>query len=446
MTLRTSRRTFVRGLFAAGAVASFPAVSWARVAGANERLRVASIGPGGKGWSDLTGVAASPAVEVVALCDIDSSAMHLGRAAEKYAQAKTFSDWRIVLDEGKQIDAVIVSTPDHMHAPISLAAMALGKHVFCQKPLTHTVHEARQMAVAAKKYGVVTQMGNQIQSHEAYRTAVKIVQDGLLGKVKEVHSWQGGTPRWPRAIERPTGTDPVPTTVQWDLWLGAAPARPYVKEMYHPFNWRGWQDFGTGQLGDFGCHILDPVFTALKLTSPTKLTAEAPKLNSETWTKSATVRYLFPGTEYTASEVPVTWYDGEGVTGPRELFKDIPASFELPHAGSVLIGEKGSLVVPHVKLPTLFRGQAEVKDVPHVASVDHYVQFADACRGAAKTTSNFAYAGPLTETVMLGVIGIRNPGEELQWDAAKLTIANNSTANGMVTKPYRKGWEPAWVS
>lgn len=447
MTFRTSRRTFVRSLFTAGAVASFPAVSWGRVAGANERLNIASIGPGGKGWSDLTGVAASPAVDVAMLCDIDSSAMHLGRAAEKYPQAKTFSDWRKVLDEGKRIEAVIVSTPDHMHAPISLAAMQLGKHVFCQKPLTHTVHEARQMKLAAKKYGVVTQMGNQIQSHEAYRTAVAIVHAGLIGKVKSVHSWQGGTPRWPRAIERPAGTDPVPTSVEWDLWLGVAPERPYVKEMYHPFNWRGWQDFGTGQLGDFGCHILDPVFKSLKLTAPTKLTAEAPPINSESWTKSAVVRYEFPQTEYTAGPLPLVWYDGEGITPPRDLLGDVPASFKLPNAGSVLVGEKGSLVVPHVALPKLFPEEKfPAKDVPKVAGVDHYVQFADACRGVGETTSHFDFAGGLTETVMLGTIGIRMPKEELLWDAAKLQITNNSTAQSLVSKPYRKKWEPQWIS
>jgi len=444
MSLRTSRRTFVKSLAAAGALGSFSAVSYGRVAKAQEKLRVASIGTGGKGWSDLNGVAASPAVEVVALCNIDDSKQHLGQAKEKYSQARVYADWRKLLDEAKDIDGVIVSTPDHMHAPISLAAMALGKHVFCQKPLTHTVFEARQMALAAKKAGVVTQMGNQIQSHEAYRTAVAAVHSGLIGKVKAVHSWQGGSPRWPRAIERPAGSDPIPAGVHWDLWLGVAPERPYKAEMYHPFNWRGWQDYGTGQLGDFGCHILDPVFKSLKLTAPTSLVAEAPPINNESWTKSATVRYQFPGTEYTAGPITVTWYDAEGAQPPRDVLGDVPADAQLPNAGSVLVGEKGSLVVPHVKLPTAYPLE-KFKEVPHVAGVDHYVQWADACRGVGETTSHFDYAGPLTETVMLGTIAVRLPKEELKWDAAKLTITNSSTAQAMVSKPYRKGWEPAWI-
>jgi len=447
MKSRLNRRQFVQGLAIAGGALALPAFSYSKVLGANERLRVASVGPGGKGWSDLTGVAASPAVEVVALCDIDSSVNHLGRAAEKYPQARTYSDWRKLLDEGSNVDGVIVSTPDHMHAPISLAAMALGKHVFCQKPLTHTVHEARQMNLAAAKNKVVTQMGNQIQSHTAYRTAVKIVHDGLIGKVKEVHSWQGGSPTWPRNIDRPEGADPIPDTVAWELWQGVAPRRPYKKEIYHPFNWRGWQAYGTGQLGDFGCHILDPVFKCLELTAPKQLVAEAPPLKKETWTESATVRYVFPSTSRTAGEtINLTWYDAAGARPPREALKNIPASYELPAAGSVLIGEKGSLVIPHVAMPKLFlEGGQEKTDFELVDSVDHYVQWADACRGEAKTTSSFDYAGPLTETVLLGTVGIRFPGQKLEWDAEKFQITKLSEAQPWLSKEYAKGWEPTWV-
>lgn len=448
MSLRASRRTFVKSLAASAAAASFPASSWARVAGANERLNIASIGTGGKGWSDLNGVAASPAVGVVALCNIDSSKPHLGQAAEKYPQAKTYADWRKTLDDAKQFDAVLVSTPDHMHAPIGLAAMQLGKHVFCQKPLTHTLHEARQMTLAARKAGVVTQMGNQIQSYAEYRTAVAIVQAGLIGKVKAVHSWQGGIPRWPRALDRPTNVDPVPAGVEWDLWLGAAPERPFVTGMYHAFNWRGWQDFGTGQLGDFGCHILDPVFKALMLTAPTKAVAEAPAMNKESWTKWATVRYEFPGTKYTAGEsLPLTWYDGDGITAPRELLTDIPSTEKLPGSGSALVGEKGTLVVPHVAPPKLYPEEKfSAADIPKMDKLDHYVQFADACRGVGKTTSHFDYAGPLTEAVMLGTIAVRLPKQELLWDAAALKVTNNEAAQQLVSKPYRKGWEPKWIS
>ena len=223
MRLQLNRRSFIKSATLASAAISLPAFRYSRVCGANSRLGIASIGTGGKGWSDLTGVAASPDVEVVGLCDIDSSKNHLGRAAEKYGNARQFEDWRKLLDESRDFQGVLVSTPDFMHAPIALASMQLGKHVFCQKPLTHTVFEARQMQLAAKKFNLVTQMCNQIQSHSAYRTAVQIVHSGVIGKVKEVHSWQGTTPTWPRHIPRPEGADPVPSHIRWDLWQGVAP-------------------------------------------------------------------------------------------------------------------------------------------------------------------------------------------------------------------------------
>jgi len=438
VTHQSNRRQFAKTFAAAGGVITASALGYSKVLGANERLRIASVGTGGKGWSDLNGVAASPAVEVAALCDIDSSEPHLGRAATRYPEARRYADWRKLFDESNDIDGVIVSTPDFMHAPISLPAMELGKHVFCQKPLTHSVEEARQMNEAAKKNQVVTQMGNQIQSHTAYRTAVKIVHEGLIGKVKSVHSWQGGQPRWPRHIERPEGSDPVPKHVRWDLWQGVAPRRPYKDDLYHPFNWRGWRDYGTGQLGDFGCHILDPVFMAIGLTAPKSLVAEAPPIKPDTWTDAATVHYLFPGTDRTAEDqLQVTWYDAAGVTPPREQLGDVPKDYKLPKAGSVLVGEKGSLVIPHVSTPRLFPEEAFPADrVPQVEGVDHYVQWADACRGMDKATSSFDYSGPLTETVLLGTIGIRHPEKTLHWDSAKGKITNNDQANAMVTKEY----------
>ncbi len=442
-----TRRSFLQSATLAGAAIGLSASQYSKVLGANSRLRIASIGTGGKGWSDLNGVAASPQVEVVALCDIDSSKAHLGQAAEKYEEARTYADWRKLLDQAGEIDGVLVSTPDFMHAPISMAAMHLGKHVFCQKPLTHTVHEARQMRLAANKFKLVTQMCNQIQSHTAYRTAVHWVHSGLIGKVKEVHSWQAGNPSWPRHMARPQGSDAVPGNVRWDLWQGVAAERPYKDGLYHPFNWRGWQAYGTGQLGDFGCHILDPVFKSLKLGSPTKLTAEAPPLFPETWTDRATVRYTFPGTEYTAGpNLKVTWYDAVDVRPPREELTGIPADYRLPNAGSVLVGEKGSLLIPHVATPKLFPEEKyAATDLPIIESVDHYTQWADACRGVGETTSHFDYAGPLTETVLLGTIGIRFPGQELAWNAENLEITNLPEAQRWITKKYRKGWEPTWV-
>lgn len=435
---RPSRRDFVLG-----SVAALGAASWSRVYGANDTLRLAAVGVGGKGWDDLTQISASPKVGVAALCDTDETDKFLGRAATRFKTAKTFTDWRKLFEQHKSFDAVSVSTPDHMHAPIALPAMALGKHVFCQKPLTHTVHEARQMKLAAKKYGVVTQMGNQIQSHEAYRTAVKLVRDGTIGKVKEVYSWQCGVMQWLLAPDRPKTADPVPEKLHWDDWLGAAPERPYKDKLYHSFNWRAWQDFSNGQLGDFGCHILDPVFLALGLTAPTTVRAKRSEMNREVWYTWSVVEYEFPGTALTATTtLKLTWHDGSDKLPPRDKL-GLKADVKLPLSGSLLIGEKGSLLIPHVAMPKLLpeAGATAIKPEP---AVNHYTTWADACRGEGKPTSHFDYASALTETVLLGTVAMRVPDETLKWDAAALKT-DSKAANEWLTKRYRKGWEPAWV-
>lgn len=446
MSRRTSRRRFLQSAALSGAAFPFIArSSWG--AGPNEKLNLGSVGVGGKGWSDLTSITASPNVNVVALCDVDESAKHMGQAAMKFPGAKRYTEWRKLLEQ-KDIDAIHVATPDHMHAPVVMAALLLKKPVYCQKPLTHTVLEARRLTEAAQKAGVVTQMGNQIQSSDFYRTATKLVHDGAIGKVKEVISWQSGTPKWPRGLDRPAGMDPIPSTLHWNDWLGVAPERPYKDGIYHSFNWRGWQDFSNGQLGDFGCHILDPVFTSLKLTAPTSVQAEAPEMNKESWTKWATVRYEFPGTQYTEGQhIRVTWYDGENVFPPREVLSGIPEGYKLPGSGSLLIGEKGSLLIPHVAAPKLFP-EANFADykLPELPKRDHYVSWVDACRGQDTTTSHFAYSGRLTEAVLLGTIAIRLRGEALQWNAESLRFLNSTAANQMLSKPYRKGWEIPGIS
>jgi hypothetical protein len=264
--------------------------------------------------------------------------------------------------------------------------------------------------------------------------------------VKEVHSWQSGKLGWLLADDRPAGSDPIPEKLHWDDWLGAAPERPYKSRLYHPFNWRAWQDFSNGQLGDFGCHILDPVFLALGLTAPATVRAEAPAINREVWTKRSTIHYEFPGTERTAGKtLTLHWYDGEGHFPPAEAH-GLPKSYKLPGSGSVLVGEKGSLVVPHVAMPKLFPEEkfADYK-IEVIPAVNHYTSWADACRGDGKTTSSFAYAGPLTEAVLLGSIAIRVPGQTLRWDNTRLAIPNSSAANALIHKRYRKGWEPPWI-
>ena len=441
MTHQFNRRGFLQ-LSAAGAAGLALSRRAAGAVDKNGKLRLAAIGTGRKGRDDLQSISASPRVEVVALCNVDDSQLHLGWAVEAFPKAEVFRDYRKLLDKANSFDAVSVSTPDHMHAPIALAAMALGKHVFCQKPLTHTVHEARLMRETAKKHNLVTQMGNQIQSHSAYRTAVKLVHDGAIGKVKEVHSWQAGGMDWLISATRPATSDPVPKSLNWDLWLGAAPQRPYKKNLYHPHSWRAWQDFSTGQLGDFGCHILDPVFMALELTAPTTIEADAPPLNNDTWAPRSKVEYQFPGTTRTAGEtINVTWYDGQGHKPAWEGL-GLPKKFELPHAGSVLVGEKGTMVVPHWSMPRLFPAEkfADYR-TPKLDDVDHYTSWAHACLGDGTTTSNFGYAGPLTEAVLLGGVAIRFPKEQLNWDSAAGQFTHHADANGHLTKEYRKGWE-----
>lgn len=439
MTYQFDRRDFLR-VSAVGAAS----LAMSRAVGAkdvNGKLRLAAVGTGGKGRDDLQSISASPRVEVVALCNVDESQPHLGWAVEAFPKAERFRDYRRLLDKANTFDAVSVSTPDHMHAPIALAAMALGKHVFCQKPLTHTVHEARQMQEAAKRNKVVTQMGNQIQSNHAYRTAVQLVHDGAIGKVREVHSWQAGGMSWLTSATRPKDSDPVPASLKWDLWLGVAPERPFKKDLYHPQNWRAWQDFSTGQLGDFGCHIMDPVFMALDLTAPTSIEADAPPLNKDTWAPRSKVEYQFPGTKRTAGgTLTLTWYDGEGHKPDREGL-GVPEKYELPHAGSVFVGENGTMVLPHWADPRLFP-EEEFKDykVPQLEDLNHYTAWAHACLGDGKTKSNFGYAGPLTETVLLGGVAIRFPKEQLMWDSESAQFTHHADANAHLTKAYRAGW------
>jgi predicted dehydrogenase len=446
MSSMTSRRQFLQR--AAGAAAALPLAStYLRAAGANERLNVAAVGVAGRGGADLTAVAASPHVNIVAICDVDESADHLGKGAKQFPKARCYTDWRRLLDHAREFDALTVGIPDHMHCPVALAAMHLGKHVYCEKPLAHTLFEVRQLREAAEKYRLATQMGNQQQSHPHYQMSVQLVHAGAIGKVKEVHSWQSGKMRWLLTDQRPDGSDPVPPSVHWDDWLGAAPPRPYKGQIYHPHNWRAWKDFSNGQLGDFGCHILDPVFLALQLTSPQTLRAETAPMSREVWPRWSKVHYVFPGTERTSgATLPLTWYDGEG-RFPSRAALGLPDGYRLPQAGSVLLGEKGTLVIPHSSpAPKLFP-EDRFADYPYPkpAARNHHFTWVDACRGGAPSTSPFTYAGPLTETVLLGTVAMRVPMETLAWNTADLRINNSAPAQGLVSKPYRKGWEPAWL-
>ena len=414
----------------------------------NSKLQLASIGSDGKGYSDISRMADHGQAVHVAFCDVDLA--RTTKALELQPEAQVFQDYREMFEKlGDEIDAVSVSTPDHMHAFIALDSMRRGKHVYCQKPLTHTVWEARQMTLQTKQSRVITRMGNQIHSHTHYRTAVRTIQAGAIGKVKRVHSWVDAAGHGRSGlISRPKITPQIPDSLDWDLWLGVAPQRPYGgKRIYHPFGWRDWQDFGSGALGDFGCHILDPVFSALGIhRGPVEIRAEHTGMNDEVWPAQATVHYLLPGSEYTEKEMlRVTWYHG-GLRPPVGG-SHIPETTALPKSGSLIIGEFGSMVLPHYDVPRLY---PEARYAPEALTIaedkNHYHGFIDGCLSGRQPSDGFDYAGPLTETVQLGNIAQRFQRETLKWDSEHLRFTNSEDANQFVTREYRKGWNIEPVS
>ena len=436
LPMNTSRRSFLKG--SAAALLGFPAV--VRGLNLNSNLQVAVVGCNGQGLSDLNEIAAHRRVKLAGFCDVDTA--RFDEPAQKFPEVPQFQDYREMFSKlGGSFDAVQVSTPDHMHAIIALAAMRDGKHVYCQKPLTHTVWEARQMRLQAEQSRVITQMGNQIHSAPEYRTAVKLLKEGAIGKIKAVHSWQGnaGNGYTKLTAAPPAGTPPA--TLNWDSWLGVAPVRDYAPGVYHPFNWRDWQHFGSGTLGDFGCHILDPVFTALELTAPLTVRAENAGLNAETWPASETVSYVFPGTDYTADKtLSLMWTDGG--RKPDQSLAQLPSGKELPGSGSLFIGENGTLILPHVGMPQLYPEEKfPVEQIKKEPGANHYHAWVDAVFAGIKTTDGFEYAGPLTEAVQLGNVATRTPGVTLEWDAAALKVRNSPEATALLTKRYRSGWE-----
>lgn len=449
MTDHLARRNFLKQTGSAGlaaAIAGMPAI--VRGQNLNSKLQFAGIGTNGKGWSDIKEMAGHSAVQIVAFADVDLS--RTDKVKRLAPEAPLFQDYRVMLNElGDKIDAVTVSTPDHMHAYISLDAMRRGKHVYCQKPLARTVWEARQMRKQAAKSKVITRMGNQIHSNTAYRTAAKLIKDGAIGKVKEVHSWVPTTGHgYSGHLNRPVESVPVPPSLNWDLWVGVAPMRPYGGDrVYCPFTWRDWQDFGSGALGDFGCHLLDPVFTALNINSaPKTIKNENTGMNEEVWPASQTIHYLFPGTEYTAGDtLKITWYDGGRRPNPKHA--KLTGDQKLPRSGSILVGEKGSMVLPHYAPPTLnpLSKYENFKIVPE-ESLNHYHGWVDGCLSGKQPSDGFEYGGNLTEAVQLGNVAAHFPKEELHWDPDKFEITNKPEANPYLTREYREGWEIEPVS
>ncbi|HSF55941.1 MAG TPA: Gfo/Idh/MocA family oxidoreductase [Algoriphagus sp.] len=415
-------------------------------ANAAGRLRTAHIGLGGMGMADLDAISSHQLVDVVALCDVDSTA--LAGAKALHPNAKTYSDYRILLKEMEgEIDAVIVSTPDHTHAPASMMAMKMDKPVYCQKPLTHHVSEARAMKKLAEKKNLVTQMGIQVHSFYDYKLATLLIQSGIIGKVNTVRAWS--PKNWGYDGPEPTGSDPVPANLDWNLWLGTAPERPYKEGAYHPGNWRKIMDFGCGTLGDMGVHIFDTPYNALQLDVPTTILNETRQPTGFGFPEHNVVTYEFPSTPYTAETLKWVWYDGPGAPADHEDLK-LPNGEELPDQGAMFMGEKGRLLLPHFQqLPRLivdgqykemdiesFNLGAPVKDYDS-ESKKHYHQFVDACLGQGECSAPFSYAARLTETILLGVIAGRFPNQTLHWDSKKAKFAEKD-ANAFLGGKYRK--------
>jgi predicted dehydrogenase len=449
-----SRRTFLKTIGTAALAAPFIARDF-HAAAPSATLRHASFGSAGMAWSDIQAITSNPFVKLVAVAEVDLN--RVKALKEAFPDVKVYQDWRQLLDkEGKNIDSVNVSTPDHMHAPIAMSAMQLGKHVYCQKPLAHDIYETRMLTNFAREKKLVTQMGIQIHSYKVYRQAVAIVQSGVIGKVKEVHTWS--SKKWGDTGRPPQKSDPVPDGLDWDLWLGVCAPRPYVTGYYHPSNWRKRLDFGTGTFGDMGCHIFDPVFEALALTSPLSLRSEGPAPDAWNWSINAKIHYVFPGTRFTEGKtVPITWYDGDE-RPPAEIraLIDFPG-VDRPAAepgkkkkqagaieGSIIIGTQGVLHVPHVAAPKLYPVE-KFKDyvLPEAEQGHHWTQWAEACVNGGKPGASFDYSGPLTEAVLLGSVAVRFPKTKLEWNSAKLQFDNEKSANQHVRRKYRKGWEVA---
>lgn len=415
----------------------------------SEKLNLAGVGVHGQGRSDLSNLESE---NIVAICDVDREVAR--SVGQRYPKAKLHTDFRKMLEEQKDIDGVVVATPDHWHAAISMAAMKHGKHVYCEKPLTHTVWEAHELSRAAREYKVATQMGNQGQASEETRRLSEMIWDGAIGAVREVHVWTDRPSNglfdvyWPQGVDRPKDEPAVPDNLDWDLWLGPAAKRPY-HPAYLPFKWRGWWDFGTGALGDIGCHALDPVFRALKLGHPTSVEASSTRVNKESYPLSSMVTYQFPAR---GELVPLklVWYDG-GMRPQRP--EELEEGLNMGAGGHLFIGDKGKILTqssgPSRGYQLIPEARAKAYGEPPkklARSPGHYKEWIEACKGGSPGGSNFDWAGPLTEVVLLGNIALRYElrdemaHKKLLWDGANLRFTNSDTANRFIKPEYRAGW------
>ena len=441
---KMSRRDFMGAAAAATAFTIVPrfVLGGQRHIAPSEKVNIAGIGVGGQGGSDIRSLSSQ---NIVALCDVDWR--HAGGTFKRHPNAKKYKDFRIMLDkEDKNIDAVVVATPDHVHAVASMAAIKRGKHVYCEKPLTHTVYEARMIAKAAREHKVATQMGNQGQAGEANRLTSEYIWAGAIGQVREVHVWTDRPLNgingvyWPQGVDRPKETPRVREGLDWDLWLGPAPQRPY-HPAYAPFKWRGWWDFGTGALGDIGCHSIDPIWRALKLKSPISVEASCTLVNNETYPVASMVTYHFDARGDMAP-VKMIWYDG-GLRPPRP--DELEEGQQFGTNGTLFVGDKGKMF-GYTILPESLR--KEFGRPPKVLdrSPGHHQEWIDACKGGKPAGSNFDHAGPLAEAVLLGNVALRPEikkkltNKSLLWDGPGMKFTNMPEANKYLHTEYREGW------
>jgi predicted dehydrogenase len=419
-----NRRDFLRGAAAFGLASTLGARA---LASPNEKLNIGIIGTSGRALGNIEGVEGE---NIVAVCDIDDRL--LGSALDKFPRAKGFEDFRKLI-EWKWLDAVVISTADHTHAPAAAMALRMGKHVYCEKPLTHSVHEARVVAGLAKDSKLATQMGTQIHATDNYRRVVELVRSGAIGAVEEVHVWCTGK-SWSGG-KRPAETPSVPSYLKWDLWLGPAPYRPY-HPTYQPAEWRRWWDFGNGTLGDMACHVMDLPFWALDLRYPTTIEAQGPAVDPETSPAGLTVKYQFPATKG-RGPIALNWYDG----GAKVEILD---RHNLPKwgLGVLFVGKKGMLQADYGR--RLLFPEAEFKDFrppePTIpASIGHHAEWIAACKDGRPTTCNFDYSGALTEAVLLGNVAFRS-GKKIEWDGPNMKAINGTEAEAFLRREYRQGW------
>ncbi len=450
----TRRQFLKKTVLASSAITVAPAVFTLAADGQTpgQKLNIAGIGVGGMGGSNLRQCAAE---NIVALCDVDQN--YAAKTFQAHPGAKVYRDFREMLEKQKDIEAVIVATPDHTHAMIAMAAMRAGRHVYVQKPLSYSVHEARTLTEAAREHKAVTQMGNQGHSGDGTRLICEWIQGGLIGVVREVDAWTN-RPVWPQGVEveRPKETPPAPAGLDWDRWLGPAPYRPY-HPAYVPGNWRAWCDFGTGSLGDLGCHILDAAFWAMKLKYPTSVEGcistywhdlwKKTEPRHETFPRSTIVRYQFPARDG-QPPVKLTWWDG-GMMPPRPEGLEPDEELGDSDGGLIFRGEKGVLICgcygrsPRVFPESLRSGLAGIpKSIPRIpGGMDgHEKDWIRACKGGPPASSNFDYSGPLSEMVLMGNLAVRFPNQQLLWDGEQMQVKNNAAANGFVRRKYREGW------